>query len=171
MASTALILFVSAIALGLAWLLLLNNPQPKMFTMEDWEEKKWSIDVRVFERLVDRNEERYLAAALPNHQFVAYQRRRTHLALSILQLARQNCDMLIRLGALARVGQDAMLVSEAERLVAAATQLRLSLLLAKYCLWVKWLFPTWLVAVPHVENRYEHLLGSLLRVRQQSFET
>lgn len=166
MASTALILFISAIALGLAWSLLFHNSQPKSFTVADWEKKKWEIDVRVFNYLVDRNEERYLALALVRKKFLVYQRRRTQLALRIVQLAKENSEMLVRMGALARDSNNPLLVREADDLIAAATQLRLNLMLAKYCLWVKWLFPTWSVSVPSVQTRYEHLLDFSLHFRQ-----
>jgi hypothetical protein len=171
MVSTLVILAVSAIALAVAWSLLIQNRQPRIFTIRDWEEKKHPIDVRVFCSLVDPNEERYLELALPRDQFASFQRRRTQLALRMVSLAKENAEMLTRLGALARAKEDTVLAREADQLMAAATQLRLNLLVAKYCLWIKWLFPGWALSLPAVEIRYQRLLDSFLRVQQHSCQT
>jgi hypothetical protein len=168
MVSTIVILAVAAAALAASWSLIFQNNQPKIFTVYDWEKKKREVDVQVFRCLVDRNEERYLAFALPREQFASFQRKRTRLALRMLRLAQENADMLMGVGALARNNADQILMREAENLVAAATQLRFNLLLARYCLWVKWMFPRWAVSVPPVETRYQHVLDSLSIVRQHS---
>jgi hypothetical protein len=166
MVSTLIILAVSATALAVSWSLLLQNSQPTIFTIHDWEEKRHLIDVRVFSRLIDPNEERYLQLAMPRDQFVYFQRRRTQFALRMLKMAKQNAEMLTRLGALARAADDPVVAREADQLIAAATQLRFNLLLAKYCLWVKWAFPGWTFSLPAVETHYQHLLESFLRVQQ-----
>ena len=171
MASTALIFFVSATALGLAWFLLFHNSQAKILTIKDWEARRRDVDVRIFNYLVDRKEERYLALALAPKNFLVYQRRRIQLALRIVQLAKENSEMLMRLGALAKDNQNPALIHEAEDLISAATKLRLSLLLARYCLWVKWLFPSWAVSVPSVQNRYEQLLDVSIRFRQHIWQS
>jgi hypothetical protein len=166
MVSTLIILAVSATALAVSWSLLLQNRQPKIFTIHDWEEKRHPIDVRVFRRLIDPNEEHYLQLAMPRDQFAYFQRRRTQFALRMLKMAKQNAEMLTRLGALARAADDPVVAREADQLIAAATQLRFNLLLAKYCLWVKWAFPSWTFSLPAVETHYQYLLESFLRVQQ-----
>jgi|ERR1043165_1451464 len=171
MVPTLLILAVSASALALAWSLLLQNSRPRIFSVRDWEEKRHPIDVRVFRCLVDPNEEHYLELTLPREQFKAFQRRRTHLALRMLKLAKENAEMLTRLGALAKSKDDPALGREADQLIAAAMQLRFNLLLAKYCLWVKWIFPGWALSLPAIETYYQHLLESLLRVQQHSWQS
>jgi len=171
MVSTILILAVSVTTLGLAWSLLVHNSQPKILTLSDWEQRRWQIDLQVFRCLVDRNQEHYLALALPRQQFASFQRRRAQLALRILAIAKENADMLMRVGAIARNNADPILMREAENLVAAASHLRFNLLLAKYCLWVRWIFPSWAVSVPPVETRYQHVLDSLSIVRQHSWQS
>lgn len=171
MVSTIIILAISAITLGLAWSLLFHNSQPRVFTFADWEQKRREVDVRVFHSLVDTKEDQYLALALPHGQFAKYQRERARLALRLLGLVKENADMLIRLGALARGEKNGELAGEAEDLVVAATQLRLSLMLAKYCLWLKWLFPTRAVSVPSVEPRYQNLLQSFVRMEQHHLQS
>jgi hypothetical protein len=171
MVSTIIILAISATTLGLAWSLLFRNSQPRVFTFSDWEQKRREVDVRVFNCLVDVKEDQYLAFSLPHGQFTKYQRERTRLALRLLALVKENADMLIRLGALARTEEDRELAREAEDLMVVATQLRLNLLLAKYCLWLKWLFPGRAVSVPSVEPRYQNLLQSFLRMQQHNLQS
>ncbi len=170
MVSTLLILVVVATALAVVWSLLHSGHHGPL-TLHDWDQKKRDIDVRVFRSLVDADEERYLSISLSRDQFAAFQRRRTSLALEMLHLANENASMLMRLGPLATATNDAELASEADRLVAAATQFRLNILLARCCLWLKWIFPRWSVSVPSVEARYQHLLDSLLRIQQHSLES
>lgn len=171
MVSTLIILAVAAIAMAAVSSLLFHNTQPKIFTLSDWEEKRCDIDVRVFRHLVDINEERYLSESLPHDRFAGFHRRRTQLALGIVRLAKENADMLIRLGALARAKDDPALTREADQLIAAATHLRFNLVLARYCLWIRWMFPRWPIFVPMVETHYQHLLDSLIRVQQHGWQT
>jgi hypothetical protein len=170
MVSTLLILAVVATALAVVWSLLHSGHHGPL-TLQDWDKKKRDIDVRIFRSLVDADEERYLSISLPRDQFAAFQRRRTSLALEMLHLANENASMLMRLGSLATATNDAELASEADRLVAAATQFRLNILLARCCLRLKWIFPRWSVSVPSVEARYQHLLDSLLRIQQHSLQS
>lgn len=171
MVSTLLILAVVAAALAVVCSLLLRSAHRGALTLRDWDEKKRDVDVRVFRSLVDVEEEGYLASLLSRDQFAAFQRRRTGLALEMLHLANENVSMLMRLGSIAAATNDPALAEEADRLVAAATQFRLNLLLAKCRLWLKWIFPRWSLSVPLVETRYRHLLDSLLRVQQHSLQS
>jgi hypothetical protein len=166
MVSTLLIFAVSICALAMVWSVVYRNGQQAAFTVADWEKKKWEIDVEIFRSLLDGDEERYLAMSLPPDQFEIYQRRRIQLALRMVRLAKENADMLVRLGVAARIGNDPALAREADLLVAAATQFRANLVLAKCCLWVRWAFPRWRVSVPSIEGRYSQMLDSLMRVQQ-----
>jgi len=171
MASTLLILAVAVSALAMVWSLAYRHGQQAVLTLADWEKKRWEIDVQIFRSLVDEDEQRYLARSLSRHQFGAYQRRRVRLALRMLGLAKENAAMLVRFGASARSQGDPVLAQEADQLVAAATQFRLNLLLANCCLWVRWLFPRWPVAIPSIEARYRNMLDSLLRIQQRGWQT
>lgn len=86
-------------------------------------------------------------------------------------LAKENAEMLTRLGRCARIKNDPVLTREADQLIAAATQLRFNLMLAKYCLWVRWAFPGWTLALPAVEAQYHHVIESFLRVQQRSWQS
>jgi hypothetical protein len=170
MVSTLLILAVAASALVMLWLLLAHSRQSADCSVADWEQNKSAIDIQIFRLLVDFNEERYLEISLSPYQFDAFQRRRIALALRIIARARENADMLIRLGSRAKTEDDAELVREADQLVATATQFRLNLMLARYCLWVRWIFPRWNMAIPKIEVRHQRMLDSLLRVQQHGWQ-
>jgi hypothetical protein len=88
----------------------------------------------------------------------------------MVMLAKENAEMLTKLGACARTKNDPVLTREADQLIAAATQLRFNLILTKYCLWVKWAFPGWTLTLPAVEAQYHHAIQSLLRMQQSSYE-
>ena len=169
MVSTLLILAVASSALAVAWSLL-RSGHPEIRTGQDWGEKKHEIDVQIFRVLLDRNEERYLRGSLSHHQFRNFQRKRIQLAMRMLRLVEDNAGMLMRLGQLAKMQGDPLLTQKADELVAAALELRLNLLSAKLCLSLKWLFPSWKVAVPAFEVRYQDLLDCLVRVQQRSGE-
>ena len=166
MVSTLLILAVAATALAMVWSLVYRHAQRAALTVADWEKKRPEIDVQIFRSLVDRNEQRYLARRLSRDQFGVDERWRIQLALRMVRLAKENTDMLVRFGASARTKGDPKLAREADQLVVAATQFRLNLMLARCCLWIRWIFPRWQVAVPSIEIRYGHMLDSLVRVQQ-----
>lgn len=170
MVSTLLILAVAASALVMVWFLLAHNGHSAACSVADWEKNKSEIDIQVFRLLVDFNEERYLAISLSRDQFDTFQRQRIVLALRIIARAKENADMLIRLGSRAKTKDDAELVREADQLVAAATQFRLNLMLARYCLWVRWIFPRWHMAIPKIETRHQRMLDCLLRVQQHGWQ-
>jgi hypothetical protein len=169
MVSTLLILAVASSALALAWSLL-RSGHPEIRNGQDWEEKKHEIDVQIFRALLDRDEERLLRSSLSRNQFEAFQRRRIRLALRMLQLVEENAGMLMRLGQLARMKGDPAVTQKADELVATAIQFRLNLLLARFCLSLKWVFPSWTVSLPAFEVRYQHLLDSLARVQQRGWQ-
>ena len=75
--------------------------------------------------------------------------------------------MLMKLGQLARTEGNPSLAREAEDLIHGALRLRVNLSLVQPCLWLKWLFPGWVLSLPTVEMPYEELLTYLSRIRQQ----
>jgi hypothetical protein len=61
---------------------------------------------------------------------------------------------------------DPDLTRKANELVAAAIELRLNILMARFCLSLKWLYPSWKLSVPTIATRYQHILDSLAHVRE-----
>jgi hypothetical protein len=171
MLSTLIILAVAVTGIAVVTSFLFQNSQPKRFTVRDWEQKRRDIDVRIFRYLVDIDEDRYVVQSLPRDKSAAFRRKRTRLALRIVRFTKENADMLIRLAALARAKDNPTLVREADHLIAAATQLRFNLVLARYCLWIRWVFPSWAISMPAVGSQYQALLDSFLRVRRHELQT
>ncbi len=120
---------------------------------------------------MDIDEDRYIARSLPHNKCAAYRRKRTQLALRIVQLAKKNTDMVIRLAALTRAQDDPMLIREADYLIAAATQLRFNLVLARYCLWIRWIVPSWLISMPAVGSQYQRLVDSFARLHEHAWQS
>lgn len=160
MVTTLLTLAVASLALVLAYALL-RRAHTGVRDDHDWEQRKYAIDVEIFRVLLDRNEEIQLRHFLAPKQFTAFQRRRIHLALRMLRLVDDNAGMAMELGRLAKLKANPALAQKVNELIATAFQLRLNLLLARFCLYLKWFFPAWRVAVPAFEVRYQHLLDSM----------
>ncbi len=169
MVSTLLVLAAVCSALALAWSLL-RSGHAEIRNARDWEEKKHEVDVKIFRALLDRDEEHYLRSSLPYRQFQDFRRRRIRLALGMLRLVEENAGMLIQLGQLARMKGDPALTRKADELVATALQFRWNLLLARFSLCLKWLFPSWTVSLPAFEVRYQNLLDSLAGVHERGWQ-
>ena len=166
MVSTITILLVSVLSLYLVWTIL-RPGQPPIKSLEDWEARNHAVDPELFRMLLDPAEERYLRQSLPPHQFLIFQRQRMALALRWLKFAGENASMLLKLGQLAKAEGNPKLAREAEDLIHAALRLRVNLMLAEPCLWLKWLFPGWALSLPAIEVPYERLLMYLSRIQQQ----
>ncbi|MGH9503109.1 MAG: hypothetical protein ACRD20_09680 [Terriglobales bacterium] len=166
MVSTLTILLASALSLFLVWAML-HPGLPRIKSLEDWEARKHQVDPEVFRVLLDPSEEKYIQRSLAPNEFRLFQRKRLALALRALDLVGENTAMLMRLGQLAKLEANPKLAHEAEDLISGALRLRVNLLLAQPCLWVKWLFPGWALSLPAVEIPYEELLRYLNRIRQQ----
>jgi hypothetical protein len=168
MVSTLLVLAAAAISLALTWALL-RGGSVEIRSLEDWEAHKNEIDIEMFRVLVDPGEEYYLRQSFSKLQFRRVLRKRISLALRTLVLIRENAALLTKLGALAKGTDNPALAREAEALSAAALQLRLNLVLMRFCLWIKWLFPSFSVSVPLGEIRYNALLNHLIRLRNYTY--
>lgn len=166
MVSTITILFASVLSLYLVWTIV-RPGLPQIKSLEDWEAKRKAVDPELFRVLLDPAEERYLRQSLTAHEFVLFQRKRIALALRWLDLVGQNAGMLMKLGQLAKANANPRLAKEADDLVYSALRLRVNLVMAQPCLWLKWLFPGWALSLPTVEIPYEELLGYLSLIRQQ----
>jgi len=160
MVSTLLTLAVASLALVLAYALL-RRAHTGLRDGHDWEQRKHAIDVEIFRVLLDRKEENQLRRFLLPHQFANFQRRRIHLALRMLSLVDDNAGMAMELGRLAKMKGDLALAAKIDEMIATAFQLRLNLLLARLCLYLKLVFPSWSVSLPAFEVRYQHLLDSM----------
>jgi hypothetical protein len=140
---------------------------PEIRSLDDWERKKHEVDLVALKILLEPSEERFLRESLSPVQFRRFQRARCRLALHILELVENNAAMLIKLGHLARVGATPALAKEADELISRALRLLVSLLFVQAYLWLKWLFPGWMLSVPALEMPYDELLDYLSQIQQQ----
>ena len=160
MVSTLITLAVASLALVLTYGLL-RRAHTGLRDNHNWEQRKHAIDVEIFRVILDSNEENQLRRFLPPYQFAKFQRRRIHLALRMLRLVDDNAGMAMELGRLAKMKGDLALAVKIDEMVATAFQLRLNLLLARLCLYLKLVFPSWTVSLPAFEVPYQHLLDSM----------
>lgn len=166
MVSTITILLASVLSLYLVGKIF-RPGLPQIKSLQDWEARNHRVEPELFRVLLDPAEERYLRQSLPPHEFRHFQRKRIALALRGLHLVGENASMLLNLGHLARADANPRLAQEAADLIRGALRLRVNLIMAQPCLWLKWLFPGWGLSLPAVEIRYEELLTYLARIRQQ----
>jgi hypothetical protein len=166
MVSTLIIVIAAVLSLFLVWKIL-RPGLPEVRSLDDWECKKHEVDLAALRILLEPSEEKFLRESLSPVQFRRFQRARCRLALHILELVGNNAAMLIKLGHLARVGANPALAKETDELISRALRLRVNLLFVQAYLWLKWLFPGWMLSVPALEMPYEELLGYLSQIRQQ----
>jgi hypothetical protein len=164
MVSTLLTLAVASLALVLAYALL-RRTDTRVRGQNDWEQKKHEVDVEIFRVLLNANEELQLRRFLPPKQFIAFQRRRLHLTLRMLRLVDDNAAMAMQLGRLAKIKANSAIAAQVDQMIATAFQLRLNLLLARLCLCLKWIFPSWKLSLPAFDMRYKHFLDSMCASR------
>ena len=166
MVSSITILLVSVLSLYLVWTIV-RPGLPQIKSLEDWEAKNHAVDPEIFRILLDPAEERFLRQSLPLHEFRHFQRKRMALALRWLDLVGENAAMLMKLGQLAKTESNPELAREAADLIHGAFRLRVNLMLAEPCLWLKWVFPGWALSLPAVGTSYRELLTYPGRMRQQ----
>ena len=160
MVSTLLIVAVAVLALAFGYSLLRNAhvaARPEQDALQNPSE----IDVDIFRVLLNRHQELQLRQYLTTSQFAAFERRRIRIALRMLRLVDDNAAMLMQRARLAISKNDSEVIGKMDQLIASAFQLRLNLLLARFCLCLKWIFPSWAMSLPAFEVRYQRLLDSV----------
>jgi hypothetical protein len=166
MVSTLIIVIAAVLSLFLVWEIF-RSRMPEIRSLDDWDRKKHEVDLFAFRILIEPSEEKFLRESLSPTQFRLFQRARCRLALRTLELMKNNAAMLIKLGHLARVGANPTLAKEADELISRALRLLVTLLFVQAYLWLKWLFPGWMLSVPALEMPYEELLGHLSQIHQK----
>ncbi len=165
MLSAILVLGLALTALIVAWSLL--NPRARDACQDrEWDESAHVMNVQVLRTLLERNEFRYLRRTLPRTEFENCLRKRVRLTLQALRLVEDNTNSLMELAHRSKTNSDSEGARGPDDLLAAMVQLRLNLLLARSCLYVQWLFPSWAL-LPEWTKPYQHLLGCLEHWRLQ----
>lgn len=165
MLSATIVLGLAITALALVWSLLTKRA-PDACGTQEWDENTYLVDVQILRTLLERNQSRFLQRSLPRAEFERCLRKRVRLALQSLQLVEDNTSLLMRLAHASKSASNSERGRRADDLMAAAVQLRVNLLLARCCLYVQWLFPSWTL-LPECTESYKHLLSCLEQWRVQ----
>lgn len=159
MVSAILVLGLATTTLLLAWSLLGRKSPP--CKPADRDKNRQDVDIQILRSLLDRNEFHYLHDSLSPKDFHNLLRRRIDLTLEILRVVEENANRLTGVEQFAMAKSNSGLPPHNDELLSGAVQLRLNLLLARFCLRLEWLFPSWSFVLPEWIKPYRHLLNSL----------
>jgi hypothetical protein len=120
------------------------------------------IDVAAFRNLVDPAEDAYLRRRLPPAEFRTVRRERLRAMAVYVQTARRNAAILVRMGQDAMVSSDARTLDAARQLVDNALLLRSNATIALVRISVAWAWPDAGLAATPVLQGYERLNGSAM---------
>jgi hypothetical protein len=120
------------------------------------------IDVEAFRNLVDPAEDDYLRRRLLPAQFRAVRRERLRAMASYIQIAAGNAAVLVRLGQNALLSTDASTAEAARQLVEGALLLRRNCAFALIRIYIALAWPNAGHAAELVLHRYEQLNGSAM---------
>ena len=159
MVSAILVLALAAITLVMAWSLL-SHKSPAG-NLHDGQHNHQKINAQMLRCLLEQNEFHYLHVSLSRKDFQSQVRKRIRLTLETLQLLEDHTDFLLGMGHVVISNASLELTRQRNELLAGPVQLRLNLLLARFLLYVQWLFPSWTLLLPRWVRPYRNLLHSL----------
>ena len=133
---------VAVLGLGLTLFVLvmiaLGRRRSQVCTLEEWERRRYDVNVEAFRSLLDPEEEHFLRRALPHEAFRQLQRRRLALAMKYARRISENAAMLMHLvNAANSIGRQ----DGSDQLRAAAIEVRINANMILLLLTAKWLFP------------------------------
>ena len=152
----AISIFGLSILLGvLIWKLALS-PGVRISTLQEWESRRFYVNIRSLELLLDSGEEAYLKRSLPPELFRQIQRKRILLARRFVERVGKNAVMLLQLAE--KKGSSTETHAAARDFTNIALRVRLNAIIAGWSLCVRWIFPA---AEIHIGSRcldYKHLI-------------
>lgn len=152
-----LILGISALLALVVWRLA-SGAQRGVSTVEEWERKRYEVNARAFELLLDAKEEAYLRRSLPAHEFRVVQRGRIRVAIVCAVRIGKNARMLLQLAEHVGVAPDGQWAGAARALANLAMRVRLSSFVVVWCLRLRWVIPSVGVHLPAQPLRYHELI-------------
>lgn len=129
-------------------------------SIKDWEKRKREIDVEIFRTLLDREDLRYLRTSLSPREFQVLRRKRIRIALRMLRRVQENADLLMGVLGLIDLKSAPALEQKLDEFANSVAQLRLNLIRANICLYVQWVFPSWVPSLPAFGVQYENVVQS-----------
>jgi hypothetical protein len=153
-------IIVCVAATALALLLFLTRQRARTARwLKDPSRHLRSVDLAAFRNLIDPAEDRYLREHLPAGEFRAIKQKRLRAAVQYVKAVGENAGVLLRLGQAARLNANTEIAAEAEGLVNAALQLRLTAVRALIVLYIRILLPGRDVRLDNVADRYQKITG------------
>jgi hypothetical protein len=116
-----------------------------------------SVDIAAFRNLMDPQEEQYLRLMLPRAEFRKLQRERNETAIEYISSVAQNAAILLRLGEVARRGQERSAIEAGEKLVDTAIRLRLFAFHATVKLYLGMVLPGARIPATRIAEGYEQM--------------
>ena len=145
-----------ALLLYLVWRL---RPQATLQpTLLEWDAAKLHINIDAFRLLVDKREELYLRKSLPGRRVRTILRKRAVVARQYLDAIERNALMLSKMASAAQSSTDPETARTAKELVRLILEVRLNIIVAIWCLRLKWLFPTWTPSLPTRLPAYDQVI-------------
>ena len=154
-----LILGISALLAAVVWWFA-SGARHGIVTVEEWERKKYEVNARAFELLLDPEEEAYLRRSLSAREFRMARRKRIQFAIDCTVRIGKNAAMLLQLAECVGVVSDGPRADAARTLANLAMRVRLSSYVVLWCLRVRWLIPSVWVRLPARPLRYPELIDA-----------
>jgi hypothetical protein len=88
----------------------------------------------------------------------------------MLRMVAEQADVLTDIEMAARLDSDSLRQEQAEKLIAAAMELRLNLLRMRLYLYVMWVYPSWTMSMPALGLQYDHLRESFIVCQQHKWQ-
>jgi hypothetical protein len=159
---------LTLVLLSLAALLLLlyaaRGQSLPVSKLDDLVGRTKPVDIDAFRNLVDADEEEFLRASLPPHEFSAIRRERLLAAVEYVRCAAHNAAILLRLGEAARSNPDPRIADAGRQLIDSALRLRLYTLLALARLYVGIAIPGLRLSPAGMLESYQRLSGLATRL-------
>ena len=159
---TLAIILIVAAALGLIFILRITVSQRLQIAPANLVAQIQPIDIEAFRNLVDAAEDQYLRRRLSPAQFRAVRRERLRAMAAYIQIAAANAAVLVRLGQNALLSSDASTVEAARQLVQGALLLRRNCAFALLRIYVALAWPNAGGAAGVIVHGYEQLNGSAM---------
>lgn len=162
-----LIFAFCACLLYVVWKLTLQAT-PRSCLAAEWDADKLHVNIQAFRLLVDKEEEAYLRRSLPGCHVRRILRNRATVAKQYVKEIERNALMLLRMASAAQSSTDPETARTAKQIVRLILEVRLSVIVAIWCLRLKWLCPDWTLSLPIKLLAYDRLIDRGARLLKSS---
>jgi hypothetical protein len=164
MITAFIVVAIALVALGFFVFAAARGHGAAVASVSDLQGRTRPVDLAAFRNLIDPDEEEYLRANLPSHEFRVIQRERLRAAIDYVRSAAANASVLLRLGEAARRSDDAEVAAAGQELVTHALRLRMYAPFAEAKLRAGILWPEARISHSHISDSYENMAGLVNRI-------